>query len=355
MAQQSNLFLQEMGSLCSGCPFFVPCGAARSKFACREDWGLDREGGQETLQPGFEATNEFIESVGGPHFDGPALPVDIPSLPEFLPPIKPIEALAGHLHEPIYAVSAETVIGKRKELLRADEIRETLRLSEKQKIVLLLFGKDRFIERLWNQAQHLFPQLVDCNFDLLVGPSYSTYLPRPRPEFIYAVKRSLLMFQAFQELGIPAILRIAWVIEYDALRIAQWVNAHPAVTTVALDWTGSKSQAEWLRQIEGLKTFDLATGQRLKYVINGPSTPSRIQALLELVNSQRLTLTGEILAKPPRSDATPALDVHSKKAEIFFSQCTERREMIASAIRSLEAHQASTAESRSPLSQQKAA
>lgn len=340
MTQQSNLFLQEAGPLCSGCPFFVPCGAARSEFACREDWGLDTEGGQETLQPGFVATDEFIQSVGGPDFDGPAIPVDVPTLPSFLPPVKPISALAGRLHEQVYAVSAETVIGKRKELLGADQIREALNLSESQKIVLLLFGEDRFIERLWNEAQHLFPMLSKCGFDLLIGPSYSTYLPRPRPEFLYAVKRSLLMFQAFQELGIPAILRVAWVIEYDALRIAQWVNEHPVITTVALDWTGSRPHAEWTRQIEGLKSFDLATGRRVKYVINGPSTPSRIQALLELVEPRRLTLTGEILAKPPGDVETPISSARPKKGEIFFSQCTERREMIASAIRAINAKQA---------------
>lgn len=337
MTPQSNLFLHEVSPLCSGCPLFVPCGAARSEFACQENWGSDEEGGQETLHPGFDATDEFIESVGGPQFDGPASPVEVPSLPPFLPPIKPIKALAGRLRESIYAISAETVIGKRTEPLRADQIREALRLSDKQKLVLLLFGDDLFIERLWNESQDLLPLLAKCGFDLLVGPSYSTYLPRPRPEFLYAVKRSLLMFQAFQELGLPAVLRIAWVIEYDALRIAQWVNNQPSVTTVALDWTGSRSRTEWSRQVRGLKSFDLATGQRLQYIINGPSTASRIQALLELVDPQRLTLTGEILAKPPSSTVGRTSSTLPKKAEIFFRQCKGRREMIASATKLAEA------------------
>lgn len=335
--EQSKLFPQDIGPLCSGCPLFVPCGAARSEFACKEDWGKDAEGGQETLHPGFEATSYFLESVGGPQFDGPALPVDVPRLPSFLPPVKPIKALAGRLREPIYAVSAETVIGKRRELLKAEQIREVLQLSENQKIALLLFGDDQFIERLWNEARALFPMLVNCGFDLLVGPSYSTYLDRPRPEFLYAVKRSLLMFQAFQNLGLPAILRIAWMIEYDALRIAQWVNGHPAVTTVALDWTGSRSCAEWLRQIKGLQSFDMATGRRLNYVINGPSTLSRIQAILEIVDSHRLALTGEILAKPPQRVMASTSNGRPKKADIFFSQCSLRRELITSAIRAINA------------------
>jgi hypothetical protein len=347
MPKQPELFPKDSGPLCSGCPFFIPCGAARSEFSCKEDWGRDTEGGQETLHPGFEATNDLLESIGGPDFDGPALPVEVPALPSFLPPVKPIKALAGRLREPIYAVSAETVIGKRKELLRADQIREALRLSETQKLALLLFGDDQFIERLWNEARTLFPMLLECGFDLLVGPSYSTYLDRPRPEFLYAVKRSLLMFQAFQELGLPAILRIAWMIEYDALRIAHWVNSQTAVTTVALDWTGSRSHAEWARQIRGLKSFDSATGQRLTYVINGPSTPTRVQALLELVDPQRLVLTGEILAKPPDRIWGSSPTSRPKKAEIFFAQCSVRREMISSAIRSIGSRPASSHESPS--------
>lgn len=313
---------------------------------------MDAEGGQETLHPGFEVTNDFLESVGGPQFDGPAIPVDVPDLPSFLPPVKPIKALSGRLRESVYAVSAETVIGKRRELLRADQIREVLRLSERQKIALLLFGDDQFIERLWNEAQTLFPMLVNCGFDLLVGPSYSTYLDRPRPEFLYAVKRSLLMFQAFQELGLPAVLRIAWMIEYDALRIAQWVDGHPAVTTVALDWTGSRSRAEWLRQIKGLQSFDMATGRRLRYVINGPSTPLRIQALFEIVDPHRIALTGEILAKPPQVVRASTPNDGSKKADIFFSQCSLRREMITSAIRAVNAERASNS---LPASEERAA
>lgn len=342
-----QLFPRELGPLCSGCPLFVPCGAARSEFACKEDWGVDVEGGQETLHPGFESTYDFLRSVGGPQFDGPALHADVPSLPSFLPPVKPIKALAGRLREPIYAVSAETVIGKRKELLKAEQIREVLQLSEKQKIALLLFGSDQFIERLWNESQTLLPMLVNCGFDLLVGPSYSTYLNRPRPEFLYAVKRSLLMFQAFQELGLPAILRIAWMIEYDALRIAQWVNCHTAVTTVALDWTGSRSSAEWSRQIKGLQSFDMATGRRLKYLINGPSTSPRIQTLLEIVGPHRLALTGEILAKPPRRIKASTSAARPKKADIFFSECSLRREMISSAINKIDAAHAPRSLTRS--------
>jgi len=336
-SDQSTLFTRELGPLCQGCRFFTPCGAARSEVACLEHWGTDVEGGQEILLPGFETTNQMIESVGGAQFDVLASPTSFIPLPSFLPLIRPITALSGRLKEPIYGVSAETVIGARKTPLAADQIRDKLQLSESQQLVLLLFGKDKYIERVWNEAADLFPHLAKSGYDLVIPPSFSNYLDRPRPEFLYAAKRALVIFQALQELGLSVIPRIAWNIEYDAFRFADWANQQQAVQTVALDWTGSKQKDLWDRETECLSTFDLATGRRLRYLINGPSTLSRLQTLFQIVDPKRLTLTGSVLAKPPDKQQSALTSGLPKKAAIFFSECKKRRALIARASQSVPA------------------
>ncbi len=108
-------------------------------------------------------------------------------------------------------------------------------MKQDQRLIVLLFDDDELLESMWTRGATLIRELVDAGFDALITPSFSTYTPRPRTDFLINAKRSLLYFKALQIAGANAIPRIAWTISHDARRIADWTRANPSVEMVALD------------------------------------------------------------------------------------------------------------------------
>jgi hypothetical protein len=196
--------------------------------------GIAEPGGPSVLHPSDPRTSAYLAAVGGAGFDVAARPVVVPSFPPYLPQIRRRTALRGWLTERIYAVRANDVIGRRRHVLRADELRDSVGLEGTQQLVLLLFDRDPILERLWDEAKDLLPEIADAAFDAVVAPSFSIWTPRPRTEFLYQAKRSLIVFHALQRMNVPAIPRVAWLIEHDVQRWAEWASEE-AVRTVALD------------------------------------------------------------------------------------------------------------------------
>lgn len=130
----------------------------------------------------------------------------------------------------------DVVIGRRARVLPAADLKTRVGLRPTQKLVLLLFGQDYVLERLWNEGAVLLPQVATAGYDLVVAPSYSTWTPRPRTEHLYNLKRSLIVYRALQRLGVSAAPRLAWVTKQDIRRYAAWVLVNPAVELVGLDW-----------------------------------------------------------------------------------------------------------------------
>lgn len=288
--------------------------------ACRSRWSEAREGGGQVLHPAQPVTKTFMASVGGPGFDEiAARGVEVPRLSAYLPQIRTRKALRGQLCDPVYAVTAGTVIGRRSRPLSATELRELVGLGDDQLLVLLLFGKDEYLERLWDHREKFIPALADGGFDLITAPSYSAWEPRPRPELLYAAKRSQLVYAMLQMLGAPTIPRAVWSIDHDAERFARWTNENPVVTHVALDLTTYRGEAGYLKQLELLCLFDHLTRQRLHFLVNGPSSFERILRLFEAVEPWRVSISN---ARAVARAAAPGTSF-SEKAE------TERSVVLA--------------------------
>jgi hypothetical protein len=252
-------------------------------------WGTRKLGGRQVLHPSFSITHEYLAAVDGPEFDRVvARPLAVPELPLYVAQVRMRRALRGELHQPVYAITAGQVVGRRSRPLSAAAVRRCVGLAENQRLILLLFGKDAFLEHLWNNAKTFLPELASAGFDLIAAPSYSAWEPRPRPEHMYAMKRSLLVFEQLQKLGANAIPRLTWTVPHDARRMAEWIERNPCVTHVSLDLTTYRGQAGFDEQRELLSTFDRLTGSRLAYLVNGPSTLDRILDLYATVSVDRV-------------------------------------------------------------------
>jgi Domain of unknown function (DUF4417) len=331
VGQPLRLFDPLTGTLCDGCPWFEVCGAADSEHACRSIVRTVEECGPGVLHPSDPATGRYLRSVGGPGFDTvPAEPVTVADLPGYLPQVRTRSVLAGALDEPVYAVRVDVVIGRRARVLAAAELKTRIGLRPTRKLVLLLFGQDCVLERLWNDSPALLPQIAMAGYDLVVAPSYSTWTPRPRTEHLYNLKRSLIFYRALQRLGVPAAPRLAWVTEQDIRRYAAWVLANPAVELVGLDWMTYRADSDWQGQMEGLGLLDRLTGRRLRYLINGPTTTSRYADIFTRVGLQRVCLTSSTLAPPPpEGDHQLSLGAGGRSATTFERRCAVQRSLIA--------------------------
>jgi hypothetical protein len=331
MDEALRLFDSLTGTLCGSCTWIDVCGAAGSEHACRSITRTAQECGPGVLHPSDPATHRYLRSVGGPRFDTiTAEPVAAADLPGYLPQIRTRSALIGALNESVYAVRADVVIGQRAHVLSAADLKTRVGLRPVQKLVLLLFGQDRVLERLWNDSPTLLREIATAGFDLVVAPSYSTWTPRPRTEHLYNLKRSLVFFQALRQLGASAVPRLAWVTEHDVRRCAAWLLANPAVEFVGLDWTTYRADSDWRAQIEGLGLLDRLTGRRLRYLINGPTTSNRCADVFIKVRPTRVCLTSSTLGPPPpeRNDQLP-LSAGERSTATFEDRCAARRRVIA--------------------------
>lgn len=286
------------GPPCEGCGLRTVCGAAELDEACHPGWGAPQQGGVNVLHPGNPETWEYLTEIGGPGFDDVvARPQPHLELPDFSHRIRVRRALDGHLHDPLYLAGPEVV--DRSRLVSRDELRALTGLGSGQSVGLILFGKDKVLERLWARRFLLVPAIARAGYDFCVPPSYSNYLDRPRPEFLFNTKRSLEFFQLLQIHSVPTMPRVAWIIDHDARRFADWVNANPAISAVALDLSDS-SRAGWQRELRLLHRFDRLTGSSISYLIHGPSVTDRCADLYNLLGLARVHLTNaRAMARPP--------------------------------------------------------
>jgi Domain of unknown function (DUF4417) len=211
-------------------------------------------------------------------------------LPPYTAQIRYRTSLRGHLEEPVYFIRATEVI-KSEGVTSAAEIRRALGLRRNQQLIVLLFDKDELIESMWTRGATLVRELVDAGYDAVVSPSFSTYTPRPRTDFLINAKRSLIYFEALQIAGAYAIPRVAWIISHDARRMALWARGNPSVETVAIDLSTYRSPADWRKEVEGLEIFDSMTEERISYLVNGPSTQERCEQLFEITGLDRVRIT----------------------------------------------------------------
>jgi hypothetical protein len=308
---QEQLF-ETAGPLCEGCPLREICGAAFTEKACRLDWGRGGLGGFQVLHPSFQITHDFLAAVGGPEFDQVSgRPASVPGLPPYIAQVRMRRALRGELRQSFYAITAGQVVGRRGKPLSAAAVRRCVGLAEDQRLILLLFGRDEFLERLWDNAATFLPELAAAGFDLITAPSYSAWEPRPRPEYLYAAKRSLLVFERLQELGANVVPRLVWTVPHDAARWAAWAEHNPCLTHFSLDLTTYRGTAAFKEQLALLADFDRLMGHRLAYLVNGPSTLDRALALYSVISPTRIHLTN---SRAIARDSTPGAGFASKEA-----------------------------------------
>jgi hypothetical protein len=259
---------------------------------------LRGQGGVNALHPWNPDTALHLAEVGGPDFGD----IKVDRQPEIvLPPmvhqIRVRKALRGQLDDAWYVLGAAAAIGSRG-VKPSAYVREIVGLRAEQRMGLVLFGHDEVLEEIWPRRLKVAEAIAATGYDFCVAPSYSAYHGRPRTEYLFNIKRSLSFLSLLHHHGVPVIPRVAWLIEHDVFRLAQWVEDNPAVHMVALDLSSS-SPTDWRHELRLLALFDRVTERRLSYFIHGPSVVSRCVDLYRTIGRDRVHISnGRALARP---------------------------------------------------------
>ena len=315
------------------CPAASVCGLAYTEHACRAGQQPSDPGGEHVLHPRSMAFDDWFRVLGGLGFEHiSARPLTLPALGAYIPQIDIRGGLRGSLDGPVYAIRVGDVLRIRG-VMHAAEIRERYELRDDQQLILVLFDRDRVLERLWDTD--MVTSIALAQYDVVVAPSYSGWMPRPPVELLVNAKRSLAYYAALNEAGANAVPRVLWQAERDVDRWADWMLGNlSAVRLVAIDLQTYRSASDWAVQMEGLARFDDRTGRRVSYLVNGPTTRRRIEELLEVVTVERLHLTNATAQwglRPRRSgQRSPLLDIRSRGSR-FVAQVAGQEAMIAEA------------------------
>lgn len=205
-------------------------------------------------------------------------------LPSFIPVVaRGSGKILNNIVPPaLVGVSLGNVVDE-KTLEVSSEIRKRFGIDQKSKVVLLCFGKDDLIEKIWTERRTVFPKIASLGFDLITGINYSIWFDHPHAERLINPKRGLITFREFQELGIPAIPHIYWSGNKDILRWCDWLYLNPCVCIVAIDTQTERSGKDWERTITGLRFLVSNLNREIHFLITGPSTPSRIRQIKSIV------------------------------------------------------------------------
>lgn len=167
-----------------------------------------------------------------------------------------------------------------------------------QAAVLVGYGPDRIIERLWSRrhTDGLIDQIAAAGWDLVCTPDWSVYANQPRAEQLYNMRRSLLFAQELSDAGVNAVPAIYSYRFEDLERWCDWI-ADTAPTAVFLPRHTIKGNDEWRTLSEPALTY-LALrldrdGVDTRVLVSGVSNRDRVAAL-DRWFGDRLTLATQL-------------------------------------------------------------
>lgn len=246
--------------------------------------------------PGYEVIAEdhpdhdmWLATVRGIDFDVVAKHSIIPELPFFIPGVRHGSGkLFKNFTPPFVCVSLSDVISAER-LLSPASLHDWFGVPGETKIILLAYGRDKLIEDLWPRKQEVLAKLATLNFSAVTAINYSIWDNQPHAERLINQKRSLLTFEDWQNLGVPAIPHTYWYGKKDIEAWVVWINKNTEVKVVAVNLQTAKLRAVWDSSLRGLEDLAAHLERPVHFLVTGPSTPDRIRQLKSILPSFTLT------------------------------------------------------------------
>ena len=272
MQQQHGMF---SCGRCNGCVASEICGGCNPncKYCCVVE---NRSPGRREVLTCYDPNLErWLTEAGSLLFDDVvARPQSLPWLPPFIPQIK--RGLRPLPQYPAYAVSSNIM---QNEIVSGHDLsgkRSLLGIPRDSAFVLLLHGKDRDIEPLWEWQDNVIAAIKSGNFDLVVPPDFSIMWDEPRFEHLVNMRRTLQFFRLLQDNDIPTVPHLFWYRDIDVDRHIEWLRCNPCVSTIAINLQLASEAKVWRHFLDGLRRLQTQLPRRLHFLLCGVSDPARI-------------------------------------------------------------------------------
>jgi hypothetical protein len=218
-----------------------------------------------------------------------ARPVQLPVLPDYIPTVRNGSGKLFATFQPEYACVLLGDVVSPVDLNVAANLHKRLGVPIGTKLILLGYGSDQLIENLWPKRKEIFRKLAGLGFHAVSAVNYSIWDDQPHAERFINMKRGLLTFEDWQNLGIPAIPHIYWYGRKDLDAWIEWLELNPCVTNLAINLQTLRSDSAWSRAIEDLRYFSDKLKVPYHFLITGPQSFKRIKQIQQIFPDMTLT------------------------------------------------------------------
>lgn len=249
-------------------------------------------GNHEVLVCGAVKSVQFMDDVGGLDLSNVvAQPSFMPVLPSFIPefPLGNTKKIDG-VKLPWVAVKLSKVVNPRTLKVRHD-FRDSLGVDRSCKILLLNYGSDALIEKVWTHRRELIPEIASLGVDLVTGIDYSVFTNHPHMERLVNIKRGLFSFSLFQDEGVAAVPHLYWSGPKDIGRWVDWLKTNSNVTIIA-SYLGLSKSWHWDKTLREIDLLIKSLDRDVTLLASGPSTPRKIRQLRSIV--PKLVITSSV-------------------------------------------------------------
>jgi len=261
---------------CADCLAYGLCGGCNGN--CKHTCAVEDKsrGKREVLTCYHKQLPRWLTEVGTLLLDDViAKPESLPWLPPFVPQIK--RGLSPLPRYPAYAVSSNIM---QHEILSGCDLsgkRDLLGIPRQSAFVLLLHGKDRDVEPLWEWQDNAIKSIKSGAFDLVVPPDFSVMWDEPRFEHVLNMRRTLLFYRLLQDNDIPTVPHLFWYRPVDLHRHIEWLKANPCVSTIAVNVQQARETQVWRHILDGLGNLQRNVPHEVHFLLCGVSNPARIR------------------------------------------------------------------------------
>ncbi len=146
-------------------------------------------------------------------------------------------------------------------------------IFKNKKVILFSSGRDVLIEKIWQDFYELrFPEkLFQMGVAVVTGINFSVFLDDCPLSKALNMKKSLKTVEYFQDAGIETIPHIYFTHTNHLHRWSAWLQANPAVKTVAINCQFSRDRRVAHMVADGIKLLADNAGREIHFLLEGPS------------------------------------------------------------------------------------
>lgn len=261
------------------------------------------KGGYEVIAENTPFFANWLADIGNVGFNNiEAKQTPLVKMPLFIPVVKRgSQKILNENIPPFVAISLSNIVSPKKLSMPTGDIRSKFGIDPRSKVLLLCYARDGLIEKLWPRRKEVFKRIASLGFDLVTSVNYSIWLNHPHAERLINLKRNLITFQEFQDLGVPTVPHIYWTGRKDLTRWRDWLANNKGVNIVAINLQTERERGNiiWNQTLEDLKFFVSILDRPIQFLITGPSKPERVRQLQNILS--RFTLTNGSCARKAAS------------------------------------------------------